>query len=89
MPFKKGWSDEKKAKEKKAVEVKKEIAATAPASPIYKAFYIMKDKGSWHFVMADIQDDKVISKKSKDCENKALSLENFKIEFARYYYFGR
>ena len=88
MLFKKGWSEEKKSKEKKTVEVKKE-ETKSPESPVHKAFYIMKDKGTWNLVMADLQDDKVISKKVKDCENKALSLENFKIEFARFYYFGK
>jgi len=58
-------------------------------SPIHKAFYIEKENGSWNLVIADIQDDKIISKKVKVCDNKALSLENFKIRFAETYYFGQ
>lgn len=83
MVFKKDW---KKTKETKA-ETKSEETIKS-ASPIHKAFYIEKEKGVWRLVIADIQDDKVISKNVQECDNKALSLENFKIKFAKAYYFG-
>lgn len=83
MPFKK---KEKPVATTSSAPAKEET--TKSTSPIAKAFYIEKEKGMWRLVIADIQDDKVISKKVKECDNKALSLENFKIEFARLYYFG-
>jgi hypothetical protein len=85
-PFKKGWS--KKDKEVKAPEVKEEVVVT-PALPIAKAFYIEKEKGIWRLVIADIQGDKVIARKIKECDNKAISLESFKIAFSTEYYFGK
>lgn len=85
MVFKPGWN--KKQKENKVTESKTEN--TVQASPISKAFYIEKHKGSWHLVVADIQDDKIIKKQVKECENKAISLETFKIEFVKTYYFGK
>lgn len=71
---------------KKTPEKKPEEKST---SPIHKAFYIEKVAGLWRFVIADIQDDKIISKVIKEDANKSLSLERFKIMFAKTYYFGR
>jgi len=88
MVFKPGWK--KKALEAKiAAETKVEITPAVSVSPIVKAFYIEKEKGVWRLVIADIQDDKVIKKQVKECENKAISLEAFKMAFARLYYFGK
>lgn len=70
----------------KSEEKKTEEKST---SPIHKAFYIEKVNGLWRFVMADIQDDKVINKVIKEDQNKALSLERFRIEFAKLHYFGK
>jgi len=88
-PFVKGWN--KKKKETKEGEVKSDnnTETLPPPSPIAKAFYIEKEKGIWRLVIADIQDDKVIKKQIKECENKAISLESFKMAFARLYYFGK
>lgn len=85
-----GKKDTKKVEEKK-VEVSAPIiqASTAKLTVLPKAFYIEKEKGIWRLVTADVDGDKLVNKKVKDCDNKALSLENFKIQFARFYYFGR
>jgi hypothetical protein len=89
-PFAKGWNKkDKKSSETKIPEVKKEEVVATVASPIIKAFYIEKEKGVWRFIMADLQDDKVIAKKVKECDNKAIALENFKIQFAMTYFFGK
>jgi hypothetical protein len=53
-----------------------------------RAFYIEKTNGVWKLVTADVDGDKLVNKQVKECDNKALSLENFKITFARHYYFG-
>lgn len=86
MPFIKGQGKKGKSEDKKAEASKEPVVST---SPIHKAFYIEKSAGSWKLVVADIQDDKVIGKKTKECDNKALSLENFKIQFSKHYYFGQ
>lgn len=93
MVFKKGWSkvakDAKDKADKAAAETINPPETKAPESPIAKAFYIEKEKGKWRMVIADIQDDKVISRQIKECDNKGMSLETFKIAFAKHYYFGR
>ena len=53
-----------------------------------RAFFIEKTNGVWKLVTADVDGDKLVNKQVKECDNKALSLENFKITFARHYYFG-
>jgi len=69
-------------------------AAVAPKLPVAKpvklprAFFIEKTNGVWKLVTADVDGDKLVNKQVKECDNKALSLENFKIQFARHYYFG-
>jgi len=78
----------KKPKKEVKTEVVKETVVES-TSPIHSAFYIEKDKGVWTLVIAQIQDDKVISKKLKPADSKALSLEYFKIAFAKLFYFGR
>lgn len=82
MPF--------KAKDKlpKVTKTESKLEAVS-TSPVHEAFYIEKSAGTWNLVIAKIQDDKVISRKVKVCENKALSLETFKIQFAQLYYFGQ
>ena len=85
MVFKPGWKDKKKAEEKKVVEPPPE----APKEPIYKSFHIEKVKGNWNLVVCEIQGDKILSKTYKEAENKAMSLETFKIAFAKLYYFGK
>lgn len=86
-PFVKGWN--KKNKEVKTETKTEETPSAVSLSPIFKAFWIEKDKGFWRLVIADIQDDKVISKKIRECENKAMSLEAFKIAFSETFYFGK
>lgn len=83
MVFKKKSPEDKKSSESAS---KSDEAST---SPVHKAFYIEKVKGAWLLVVADIQDDKVISKQTKEGMNKQHSLEEFKIAFAKHYYFGK
>jgi hypothetical protein len=80
-----GKKETKKTEEKK-VEV---TTPTKPIGPLPRAFYIEKIAGVWRFITADVDGDKLINKKVKDCDNKALSLEYYKLEFAKHYYFGR
>lgn len=86
MPFEKGWN-------KKKLEKKAEAPATTTdqkvASPIVKAFYVEKTTGTWKLCIVEIQDEKVISKKEHEAMNKSHCLEEFKIQFGRYYYFGK
>lgn len=85
--------DPKKTEEKKIEVVEKKAEVTvlpvAPAVALPKAFYIEKEKGNWKLVICDVDGDKLINKKVKDSDNKALALEYFKIQFARHYYFGK
>ena len=74
---------------KKTSDKKEDSKEAKSESPIYKAFYLDKVGGLYRFITAEIQDDKIISKVIKEDGNKALSLERFKIEFARTYYFGK
>lgn len=85
MAFKKGDKPKGKASEIKSPEELKLV----PVSPVHKSFYIEKTNGTWKLVIADVQDDKIISRKIKDCDNKAVALETFKIEFAMLYFFGK
>lgn len=71
---------------KKTSDKKPEVKSD---SAIHKAFYIEKANGAWRFIIADIQDDKIINRVIKEDNNKALSLERFKIEFAKAFYFGK
>lgn len=75
----------KKPSDKKSEEKTEEKSS----SPIHKAFYVEKVNGLWRFVIADIQDDKILDRVIKEDQNKALSLERFRIEFAKMYYFGK
>lgn len=89
--FKPGWKKELKEKKEKEAKVVLEVKteSTKIEEPIFKSFYIDKDKGKWRVVIADIQGDKVLSRQIKECDNKGMSLETFKIAFAKMYYFGR
>lgn len=89
MPFKPGWKKAAKEKEAKDAQSKSVLDSTVPELPIFKAFYIEKEKGKWRMVIADLQGDTVISRQIKECDNKGMSLESFKIKFAEIYYFGR
>jgi hypothetical protein len=90
MPFKKK-SEDKKVEVAPAVTPQNALPASSitPAIKLPKAFYIEKEKGVWRLITADVDGDKLVNKKVKECDNKALSLENFKIMFAKFYYFGR
>lgn len=84
--------DTKKVEEKKIEPVAIVLAPKPPVvKPISlpKAFYIEKTAGVWRFIIADVDGEKLVNKKVKDCDNKALSLEYFKIAFAKVYYFGQ
>ena len=81
--------DTKKPEEKKSEVVTPIAASVIPPVKLPKAFYIEKEKGVWRLIIAEVDGDKIINKKIKECDNKALSLENFKIEFGRHYYFGK
>lgn len=85
MAFKKGDKPKGKTSEVKALEV----PTLVPESPKHIAFYIEKTNGTWKFIIATIQDDKIISKKVKECDNKAVALETYKIEFSMHYFFGK
>lgn len=78
----------KKPEEKKA-EVVAPVKPIVPVVALPRAFYIEKTNGSWKLVTADVDGAQLVNRKEKDCDNKALSLENFKIQFAKYYYFGK
>lgn len=79
----------KKVEEKKIEVVVKETKAAVPAAiKPPRAFYIEKTDGVWKLITADVLGDQLINKQTKECDNKALSLENFKIAFAKFYYFG-
>jgi hypothetical protein len=84
-PFKKGWNK----KDTPPTENKTEAQQTTVQLPIAKAFYIEKEKGIWRLIIADIQGDKIVARKIKECENKAICLESFKIAFSTEYYFGK
>lgn len=82
------------AKKEKKPEVKVEAPVAAPLAPVvespkYTTFYIERIKGIWNFNLIQIQDDKVISKKSTECMNKDHALEKFKISFAQTYFLGK
>jgi hypothetical protein len=85
----------KKKLEEPKVELPKAPERTELPPPIVakaalqKAFYIEKEKGVWRLIIADVEDDKLVNKKIKVADNKALALEYFKIAFAKHYFFGR
>ncbi len=91
MPFTKGWKDKKKSDKKsedKKVEEKVEVKEV-DKEPIHKSFHIEKIKGHWNLVICELQGDKILSKTYKESDNKAMSLEYFKIQFAKEFYFGK
>lgn len=91
MPFKPGWNKKDKKPEVKTETIAPAVAPIVPVveSPKFISFYIEKEKGLWRLNLVELQDNKVISKKTFECENKAHALEKFKIKFAETYFIGK